>query len=502
MINEKYYHVMKDYQKKIQEVIERGPYKDNWESLSGYKVPDWLEKSKFGIFIHWGIYSVPAYGDEWYPTWMYQEGRPEYEHHIKTYGPHKNFGYKDFIPLFRGEKFSAKEWVELFKKAGAKYVMPVAEHHDGFQMYESNLSNFNSVEMGPCRDVLKELKEELEQNDMVFTVSSHRMEHLWYFGGGLAFDSDVRDERNNMLYGGCYGPCLPFLEDRGSLDAVTLDNPDFMEDWMARTCELVDRYHPRSVYFDWWIESACAKPYLKKFAAYYYNRALEWGIEVAIHSKYDSYVHSSSVFDIERGQLNSIYPRTWQTDTAIAKKSWGYTVDNEYKEAREIICDLVDIVSKNGCMLLNVGPKADGTITEEETQVLLEIGRWLEVNGEGIYNSTYWKLFGEGPTQILQGTSTDDKRSAFTCEDIRYTYRAGYLYAFVMQAPENGEVIRLRNLKKYKYTDNAYQGLIEQIDLLGFDNPFEVERLDEFMEIRIQGKPDTNCPICFRFKLL
>ena len=157
---------MNEYLKKIDEVIEKGRYKDNWDSLNEYQIPAWYKNLKFGIFIHWGVYSVPAFGNEWYSRNMYIQGSPEYEHHIKTYGPHKEFGYKDFIPMFKAEKFDAKEWADVFKKSGAKYVVPVAEHHDGFQMYKSELSQWNAYNMGPKRDVLGELKKAVEENGL------------------------------------------------------------------------------------------------------------------------------------------------------------------------------------------------------------------------------------------------------------------------------------------------------------------------------------------------
>ena len=147
------------YLNEINEVIERGPFKADWDSLTSFSVPKWYREAKFGIFIHWGVYAVPAFGNEWYPRNMYMEGSPEYEHHIKTYGPHKDFGYKDFIPMFKAEKFDADEWADTFKKSGARYIVPVAEHHDGFQMYRSELSKFNAYDMGPERDILKEMFE-------------------------------------------------------------------------------------------------------------------------------------------------------------------------------------------------------------------------------------------------------------------------------------------------------------------------------------------------------
>ena len=179
------------YYRHIQSVISQGPYRDSWESLTDFPMPSWFEKAKFGIFIHWGLYSVPAYNNEWYSRNMYIQGTPEYEHHIKTYGPHRDFGYKDFIPLFTADQFDADFWAETFADAGARYVVPVAEHHDGFQMYESFLSHYNAAEMGPKRDILGELKKAIEAHGMTFATSSHRAEHHWFMGNGKDFDSDI-----------------------------------------------------------------------------------------------------------------------------------------------------------------------------------------------------------------------------------------------------------------------------------------------------------------------
>lgn len=429
-----------EYLKEINRVIKEGPYDTTWESLCGHPVPDWYRRGKFGIFIHWGIYCVPAFGNEWYARHMYKKGSAEYCHHVKTYGEPDKFGYNDLIPLFQAENFNAKEWADLFKKAGAKFVMPVAEHHDGYQMYDSELSEWNAKKMGPKRDLLGEIKAGVEETGMVFCASSHRAEHWWFYNHGREFDCDV----NNPIYTDFYGPAAGPTRNQNDL----YDNPPdeaFLTDWLARTCEIVDKYQPKIVFFDWWIQQYAFKPYLKKFAAFYYNRAKQWGVDVAIDAKFDAYVHGSAVKDIERGQLADISPDFWQNDTSVAKNSWGYTIGNDYKESAEIICDLVDVVSKNGALLLNVGPKADGTIPEEDKQILLDVGNWLAVNGEAIYDTTYWKVYGEGPTEVPEGHFTDMQRKVFTSEDIRFTSKADIIYAIVMKWPNDG-VVKIKSL--------------------------------------------------------
>jgi alpha-L-fucosidase len=206
--------------KTVDAVIAKGPFKAAWASLETFKPPQWYADAKFGIFIHWGVYSVPAFGSEWYPREMYlQDGKHGiFQHHVGKYGPQSKFGYKDFIPMFKADKYNPAAWAELFKESGARYVMPVAEHHDGFQMYASDLSDWNAAKMGPKRDLVGDLAREVRKQGLHFTASTHRAEHWWFFEGGMKFDSDVKDPR----YAGLYGPAQP-----KRLPGATKDNqPD------------------------------------------------------------------------------------------------------------------------------------------------------------------------------------------------------------------------------------------------------------------------------------
>jgi alpha-L-fucosidase len=420
--------------KTVEEVVARGPFKPEWSSLETQKVPDWYLDAKFGIFIHWGVSSVPAFGSEWYPRQMYVKDTAEFKHHRKTYGSQAKFGYKDFIPKFTAEKFDPRRWAELFRDAGAMYVVPVAEHHDGFPIYDCSLTDWSAAKMGPKRDIVGELARAVRRAGLRFGASTHRAEHWWFFDQGMLFNSDVK----NPKYFGLYGPARSRkLAESGA------EPPDkaFLDDWLARTSEIVDKYRPELVWFDWWIEQPVFEPYLRKFAAFYYNRAAATGRGVAINYKNKAFPEKAAVLDIERGQLAEIRPFFWQTDTAISKNSWGYVVPQDYKTADAIVDDLVDIVSKNGCLLLNIGPKPDGTIPGPEEKILLEIGKWLAVNGEAIYGTRPWKIFGEGPTPVIEGSFNDTKRRSFTGEDIRFTTKAGVLYAIALAWPESGKIV-------------------------------------------------------------
>lgn len=456
---------MKKYLDKINNVILNGKYKDTWDSLQQYRAPLWYEKAKFGIFIHWGIYSVPAFGSEWYSRNMYIQGSKEYEHHLKTYGKHKDFGYKDFIPMFKAENFDAGEWVKLFKDAGAQYVIPVAEHHDGFQMYDSDLSVWNSMKMGPKRDVLGEITKECINAKLINGASSHRVEHWFFMGHGKDFDSDIKEP---LKRGDFYWPAMPEA-DHHDLFSKPAPSDEYLEDWLCRCCEIVDKYRPKIIYFDWWIQHSAVKPYLKKFAAYYYNRAEEWGEEVVINYKHDAFAFGTAVVDIERGQFADAKPYIWQTDTAAAKNSWCYTENNHYKTSAQIIRDLVDIVSKNGRLLLNIGPKADGTIPDEDRKILLDIGQWLSVNGEAIYGAKLWRKSGEGPTQIQEGQFADSEEKPYTSEDIRFTVNGSYLYAICLNM-KNKNSISIKSLAEADASKAPnFHGIIRSVEVLGYD---------------------------------
>lgn len=486
----------KEALRRIDAVIAQGPYTDTWESLSNWQPPEWYRNAKFGIFIHWGVYSVPAFENEWYPRNMYIEGSKVFEHHAKTYGAHKDFGYKDFIPLFKAEKFDPAAWAALFKRAGARYVVPVAEHHDGFQMYKSALSHWNAAEMGPQRDIVGALKDAVEAEGMTLGVSSHRIEHWFFMGGGKNFESDIpqNPDRDDL-----YWPSMASPENTDDLFGAPGPDAEFLDDWLVRTCELIDSYRPRILYFDWWIQHANAKPYLKRLAAYYYNRAAEWGVEVAIDYKHDAFLFGTAVPDIERGQMADIKPYFWQTDTAIALNSWCYTENNDFRPAEDILCDLVDIVSKNGCLLLNVGPKADGTISDEDTAVLTAIGDWMAVNGEAIYGTHVWKTFGEGPTKVQDGHFSDAVKKNFTSEDFRFTAKGDKLYAAAMKASESGEYC-IRSLRMQAHTaGTVFHGLVGRVEVLGTDAAPEWTRDAEGLHIRTDFSAEG--PVVFRITL-
>ncbi|MBT9333032.1 alpha-L-fucosidase [Acidipila sp. 4G-K13] len=433
----KYDHTRAAILNSVDRQAEEGPFLLNWDSLKKYKVPDWYQDAKFGIFIHWGVYSVPAFGDEWYPRKMYIQGSPEFKHQIATYGPETKFGYKDFIPMFHAEHFDPQAWAALFKESGAKYVIPVAEHHDGFQMYASKLSDWNAAAMGPKRDLVGELADAVRADGLHFGASSHRAEHYWFMDSGRAFPSDVQDPKNASLYGPAH--VAPQGKEPGTKGVL---HPDaaYLNDWLARSGELVEKLHPELMYFDWWVEQPEFQPYLRRFMAFYYNEAAKRGQQPVLFLKNGATPEGTVVLDIERGGLDHVDPLHWQTDTSVSDKSWGYVKGDTYKSPESLVWQLIDIVSKNGNLLLNIGPKSDGTIPDEAVSILQHMGAWLKINGDAIYGTRPWTMYGEGPTKTVAGSFHDTATSPYQPQDIRFTTKSGDLYAIALGWPTDGKL--------------------------------------------------------------
>ena len=469
--------ILKDVERQANE----GPFHPYWESLQNYHTPAWYEDAKFGIFIHWGLYSVPAFANEWYSRNMYEPGSAEFRHHVATYGPQGKFGYKDFIPMFKAERFDARAWARLFREAGAKYVVPVAEHHDGFPMYDSRLTDWCAGKMGPKRDLFGELATAVRAEGLHLGASSHRAEHDWFFDGGRQFDSDVNDPR----YAAFYGPAHLRLVKPGYEDKVyedwTFVSPEFLDDWLARAAEIVEKYHPDLVYFDWWINQPSFRKSLAEFAAFYYNQGAQRGTGAVINYKYDAFEEHSATLDVERGQLSDIRPMHWQTDTSISNVSWGYVEGDTFKSPEFIVHLLADVVSKNGNLLLNIGPRPDGTIPEPAQEVLRDVGAWLAVNGEAIYGTRPWTRYGEGPTVVEGGAFHEKDAKPYTAEDFRFTTKGDSLYAIELGWPQDGKVT-IRSLGS-----DALQGqTIQSIVLLGSDAKTKIEWRQNGDGLRVQ----------------
>jgi alpha-L-fucosidase len=474
----------------VDQVNAAGPFRPDWESLKNYQVPQWYQDAKFGIFIHWGVYSVPAFGSEWYPRMMYVPGSPEYKHHVAKYGTQDKFGYKDFIPQFKAENYDPQAWARLFKEAGAQYVVPVFEHHDGFQMYDSALSDWTAVKTGPHRDLWGDLAKAVRAEGLHLCASSHRVEHNFFLGVGRTIRADVNDPRNASLY----GPAHNWLEARTGTPLAndfTYVSPAWTHDWLARSAEIVEKYHPDLIYFDWWIGQASVRMDLQRFAAFYYNTTSKNGGTIGVID-YKDYAmeQNSAVLDVERGQLANIRQEKWQTDTSISNRSWGYIENDNFKLAPSIVQLLADVVSKNGNLLLNVGPKSDGTIPAPEEEILREIGGWLKTNGDAIYRSRPWRVYGEGPTKPAEG-AFHESEVPYTPQDFRFTTQGDVLYAIELAAPTSGEVV-IHSLGR-----KAGEQPVASVMLLG-SSPVSFEQRADGLHLTVGERAGDKFPVTYK----
>ncbi len=422
------------------------------ESLNKYKCPEWFNDAKFGIYIHWGVYSVAEKG-EWYPRYMYQQGSGQYKDHVETWGHPSEFGYKDFIPMWKAEKFDPDATVALFKKAGAKYFTPCAVHHDNFDLWDSKHHRWNSVKMGPKKDLIGMWREATLKHGLRFGVTTHLARaYSWM---NIANQSDKEGPLAGVPYDGDDPKYDDFYFKKH--DDMSSAGPEFppqvwREQWAKRMKDLIDNYHPDHFYFDGAIpfRGDMGKTGMEVIA-HLYNNSIDVhnGTQEAVMCTKPRpftgyYVPDMTTLDYERGKAPEIRRESWQTDDTIGP--WGYNKDAKYKTTNTVIDKLVDIVSKNGNLLLNIPIKADGSLDEKTLTMLEEIGTWLDVNGEGIYGTRPWIEFGEGKINTVPEMS---RISLYTKNDIRYTTKGNILYAFVMDWPGEGKKVRFKLITPY-----------------------------------------------------
>ena len=464
------------------------PYQPSWNSLKSLPTPQWLRDGKFGIYTHWGVYSVHAQGPNstWYSHNLYKnpEGQ-ERKHQEATYGPLEKFGYKDFIPMFTAEKFDAEEWAELFQKSGARFAGPVAEHHDGFSMWDTKYSEWNAAKMGPKRDIVGELAKAIKQQDMKFVTAFHHAENWFFFPTW-----DKRYDCSDPRYSGLYGP----IHEPGA-------QPDkaFLDQWKGKILEVIDNYDPDFIWFDFGLNGV-TDCYKQEMLAYYFNKAAANGKEVVVSYKGHHLPPGAGLIDWELGQEANLAYYEWITDSTVDNGgNWGYVIGQTYKSLDNLIDNLVDRVSKNGYLLLNVGPKADGTIPEEAKALLLGMGEWLKINGEAIYGTTPWSVAGEGPTQL--GTTSEfgfnEKNDlCYTGQDFRFTVKDNNLYATALDWP--GEKAVIKSLAPQFNWPGLYPSEIASITMLGDGKELKWEMTKEGLSIETPKTKPCDCAFVFK----
>jgi alpha-L-fucosidase len=438
--------------------IPAGPVQPTWDSIrANFQAPDWFRDAKFGIMMHWGVYSVPAHQSEWYVRYMYGGNAGIMKWHTEHFGPPTKFGYKDFIPMFTAAKWDPDAWASLFKKAGARYVLSSGEHHDGFSNWDSAINKYNAKVMGPKRDLVGDLTNALRKLGLKTGVANHSNNHF-NFIPALA-GSDQYDPEWAAFYS---------VADRSDAARVK-----FLETWVTKNLELIDKYRPDMMWFDMNGGDRSWDPLKVRLAAYYYNRAAEWGKQVAISAKGESFL-AGMVMDYER---QGRAPKTltdfpWQPDDPITDK-FGYVEGQPVKPASGIVPLIVANVSRNGNYLLNISPKADGTIPDEQQQVLLAIGRWLDVNGDAIYGTRPWNISEEGK--------------------IHFTTRGDTLYAISLTWPAGELVIPALG------EGRGHAGKIGKVELLGHAGELEFTR--DAVGLHVKFPPEKPCDFAYSLRI-
>ncbi|MFP5079527.1 alpha-L-fucosidase [Pedobacter sp. JCM 36344] len=442
--------------------INNGPFKPTEESLKNYRYPEWFQDAKFGIWAHWGPQAVPRQGD-WYAKKMYEENSDVYKYHLAHYGHPSKFGYKDIIPLWKAQNWDPEKLMKLYKRAGAKYFVSMASHHDNFFLWNSKINRWNAVQMGPKKDVVGLWQEAAKKQGLKFGLSEHlAASYTWFQTAHLADTSglykgipyDGNDPANQDLYHSKAAP-----DDRQWLT----NNPEYYKKYFNNVKELVDTYHPDLLYSDSQLPfGEIGRSMLANF--YNGNKAFHKGEMTAVYTcKQPS--QGMWAQDLERGVQDSISPYPWQTDTSIG--DWYYRTGQRYKSATDIIQMLTDIVSKNGNLLINIVQTPEGDLEPDMLATLDKIGTWIDVNGEGIYGSRPWKIYGEGPSTIkanqkkghFGGLSDESK---FTATDIRFTTKGKQLYAFLLDVPSKS--IKITSLGKAAKITNQK---IKSVSILG-----------------------------------
>ena len=438
--------------------ISDGPYKPTDVSLSQFQYPEWFRNAKFGIWSHWGPQAVPRQGD-WYARRMYLEKDPAYKYHLEHYGHPSVFGYKDIIPLWKAEKWDPDKLMELYKKAGAKYFVSMGTHHDNFFLWDSKINKWNAVNTGPKKDVVSLWQQAAKKQGLKFGVSEHLGASFTWFQ--VAHLSDKQGPKAGVPYDGSDQKYSDLYHASTTPDdkAWLTNNLLFQVEWFRSIKELIDNYHPDLLYSD---SQMPFEDIGRSLVAHYYNQDISGnnGVsEVVYTCKQQS--GGKWVEDVERGVKDTASQFPWQTDTSIG--DWYYRTGQKYKTANEVIQMLVDIVSKNGNLLINVVQTPEGDLEPDMLQILEEIGVWTAANGEGIYGSRPWKTFGEKSAEakaVKLGRFNENYK--FNSKDIRFTTKDGVLYAFCLGTPT--EDILIKSLgKNSKFAENP----VTSVKMLG-----------------------------------
>jgi alpha-L-fucosidase len=460
-------------QNQVDVKIASGPFAARGTSLQAYSAPEWYRDAKFGMWAHWGPQSAPEMGD-WYARNMYIQGSHQYEYHLKTYGHPSKFGYKDVIPLWKGENLDPNYLVGLYKKAGARYFCSAGVHCDNFDMWNSTHHRWNAAQMGIKKDVVGLFCDAARDHGLKFGVT----EHVWGSWNWFAVNkgSDKQGPYAGVPYDGNDPANWDLYHEPHPITAIPWAEQGnepvaWKREWLIRIMDLVDKYQPDLLYTDGAIPFG---DWGRSLVAHYFNQSLRWhrgNMEVVYTCKKASdCAIGTCVLDVERGVFDGHAVEPWQSDTCIG--DWFYNREVEYKTPKRVIDMLVDIVSRNGNLVLNIPLRPDGTPDSKELAIVEEITKWMAVNSEGIYATRPWKIYGAGPSTLTAGTHeftdtggfNEGTRKDMTADDVRFTLRGSTLYAFVMGWPQDFALI-----KPLAFNSPQQPGKIQNVELLGYD---------------------------------
>ncbi|WP_158027241.1 alpha-L-fucosidase [Labilibacter marinus] len=483
--------------------IAQETFKPEWKSLNKHEAtPEWFADAKLGVYFHWGVYNVPANGNEWYGRFMYEKdrvkrwGKDIYDYHTKTYG--RDVHYHDFVPQWKAEKFDAKRWVDMFENMGAKFIGTIAEHHDGFSLWESEVNPWNSFDKGPGIDVVKQIGAEVKKRDLKFMTTFHHGFHMHFYP----------KEENSFLrplsmHAATYKNCEVPQDDKYR---ILYGNTTYKEEcdiWLGKLNEVIDAHCPDYIWMDF-AQGYISEDYRQQFLANYFNKAKELNKDVVVNTKGTFFPTDLAVVNLERATVEDIAPEVWVTDFQLGS-SWGYNKDKRTAlDPKKAIRIFAEVISKNGVMILAAAPMAEGIIPEEQAVAMEGIGAWLKLYGEAVYNTRPFVEFGQGPTKLTR--NPEDEWNDYgaikaglynlNAKDVRYTTKDNAVYAIQL-----GWLGSKQDITLSAFANKAKDMKVKSVKVLGSKERIKWSRTDKGLKVTSPNKMPAEGDAAIVYKI-